>query len=378
MRILMLNNEYPPLGGGGSNACKYILKEFAAKDLDVDVVTSSSSNTFETEKIGDTVNIYKLPINKKDIHYWTQREIITYSWKANKFIKKLIEEKEYDVCHAFFGIPCGAIAYLFRKKIPYIVSLRGSDVPGFNNRFGFEYVFLKPIIRSIWKRAGAVVANSKGLKELALLTSPAQEISVIYNGIDVSEFKPDLDRTNDGDMLRIVCVSRLIERKGIKYLIEAIGKLKDKNIKLVLVGEGKQEEEYMGFLEEIRNRASVEINQERLSAMRAKAPESTNTEEDFSKALKSGRPVLVDFGSNSCLPCRQLRPILQEIRKEQEGKVEVLVIDVYKYQDLAREFGIQAIPTIILFDSNAKEVFRNQGFMPKAAIMEQTRKVGVS
>lgn len=243
MRILMLNNEYPPLGGGGSNACKYILKEFANKDLEVDVVTSSSSNTFEMEKIGDTVNIYKLPINKKDIHYWTQREIIAYSWKANKFIKKLMEEKEYDVCHAFFGIPCGAIAYLLRKKIPYIVSLRGSDVPGFNNRFGLQYVFLKPIIKSIWKRAGAVVANSKGLRELALLTSPDQEISVIYNGIDVSEFKPDLNRTNDGDVLRIVCVSRLIERKGIKYLIEAIGKLKDKNIKLVLVGEGNQEEE---------------------------------------------------------------------------------------------------------------------------------------
>lgn len=243
MRILMLNNEYPPLGGGGSNACKYILKEFANKDLDVDVVTSSSSKTFEMEKIGDTVNIYKLPINKKDIHYWTQREIITYSWKANKFIKKLMEEQEYDVCHAFFGIPCGAISYLLRKKIPYIVSLRGSDVPGFNDRFGFQYVFLKPIIKTIWKRAGAVVANSEGLKELALLTSPDQEISVIYNGIDVSEFKPDFNRTNDGNGLRIVCVSRLIERKGIKYLIEAIGKLRDKNVKLVLVGEGNQEEE---------------------------------------------------------------------------------------------------------------------------------------
>ena len=145
-----------------------------------------------------------------------------------------------------------------------------------------------------------------------------------------------------------------------------------------VIRQGKQEEEYMGFLEEIRNRASVEINQERLKAMRAKAPESTNTGEDFSKALKSGRPVLVDFGSNSCIPCRQLRPILQEIRKEQAGKMEVLVIDVYKYQDLANEFRIQVIPTIILFDSNAKEVFRHQGFMPKAAIMEQTRKVGVS
>jgi thioredoxin 1 len=145
-----------------------------------------------------------------------------------------------------------------------------------------------------------------------------------------------------------------------------------------VIRQGKQEEEYMRFLEEIRTRASVEINQERLKAMRAKAPESTNTGEDFSKALKSGRPVLVDFGSNSCIPCRQLRPILQEIRKEQAGKMEVLVIDVYKYQDLANEFRIQVIPTIILFDSNAKEVFRHQGFMPKAAIMEQTRKVGVS
>jgi thioredoxin 1 len=103
-----------------------------------------------------------------------------------------------------------------------------------------------------------------------------------------------------------------------------------------------------------------------------------NTRTRIFKALKSGRPVLVDFGSNSCIPCRQLRPILQEIRKEQAGKVEVLVIDVYKYQDLAAEYRIQVIPTIILFDSNAKEVFRNQGFMPKAAIMEQTRKVGVS
>ena len=58
--------------------------------------------------------------------------------------------------------------------------------------------------------------------------------------------------------------------------------------------------------------------------------------------------------------------------------MEVLVIDVYKHQDLAREYRIQAIPTVIFFDSNGKEVFRQQGFMPKAAILEQLRKVGVS
>ena len=251
MRVLMLNYEYPPLGGGGSNACKYILEDFAHRNLDVDLVTSSPSNIFETETIENSVTIYKLPINKKDIHYWTQREIIAYSWKARKFIKKLMEENEYDICHAFFSVPCGAIAYLFKDKIPYIVSLRGSDVPGFNDRFGFQYVFLKPIIKKVWRDAKAVVSNSQGLKELALKTSPSQEISVIYNGIDVSEFDPNFDKRENNE-IRIVCVARLIERKGLKYLIEAVGELKDNNIKLIIVGEGNQEEELKNFAVELK------------------------------------------------------------------------------------------------------------------------------
>lgn len=250
MRVLMLNYEYPPLGGGGSNACKYVLEDFAHRNIDVDLVTSSPSNTFETETIGNSVTIYKLPINKKDIHYWTQREIITYSWKARKFIKKLMEENEYNICHAFFSVPCGAIAYLFKDKIPYIVSLRGSDVPSFNDRFGFQYVFLKPIIKKVWEDAKAVVSNSQGLKELALKTSPSQEISVIYNGIDVSEFDPNFDKRDNA--IKVVCVARLIERKGLKYLIKAIGELKDNNIKLIIVGEGNQEEELKKFAVELK------------------------------------------------------------------------------------------------------------------------------
>ncbi len=236
----MLNYEYPPLGGGGSNACKYLLEEFAEKGLAVDLVTSSQSSTLETDKIGDTVNIYRLPVNKKSIHYWTQREIMTYSLKANRFIKKLMKENDYDLCHAFFGIPCGAIAYLFRNKIPYIVSLRGSDVPGFNKRFSLQYVFLAPIIKRVWNSAGAVIANSKGLRELALKSSPDQEIGVIRNGIDISEFKPHFETQ---DTLRVLCVSRLIERKGIRFLIEAIGMLKKDRVELILVGEGNCEGE---------------------------------------------------------------------------------------------------------------------------------------
>ncbi|MBW1798124.1 MAG: thioredoxin fold domain-containing protein [Deltaproteobacteria bacterium] len=144
-----------------------------------------------------------------------------------------------------------------------------------------------------------------------------------------------------------------------------------------IIQQGKQQEQLEQFIGDLRKSASVEINQDGLQKIAAKPPDS-NTEEDFSKALKSGRPVLVDFGSNSCMPCRQMRPILQEVRKEHSGKAEVLVIDVYKYQNLARENKIRMIPTLTFFDSNGKEVHRHQGFMSKKAILEQLKKMGVS
>ncbi len=144
-----------------------------------------------------------------------------------------------------------------------------------------------------------------------------------------------------------------------------------------IIRQGKQQEQVEQFIGDLRKSASIEINHDRLQKLAAKPPDS-NTEEDFLKALKSDKPVVVDFGSNSCLPCRQMRPILQEIRKEHLGKAEVLVIDVYKYQGLAREYKIQMIPTLIFFDSNAKEVHRHQGFMTKKAILEQLKKMGIS
>ena len=69
---------------------------------------------------------------------------------------------------------------------------------------------------------------------------------------------------------------------------------------------------------------------------------------------------------------------MQEIKTEQAGKLEVLVIDIYKHQDLAGQYGIQVMPTLIFFDSTGREVVRRQGFMPKSALMEELKKVGIS
>jgi thioredoxin 1 len=143
-----------------------------------------------------------------------------------------------------------------------------------------------------------------------------------------------------------------------------------------IIREMKQREVLGQFLGELRKNAKVEINQDRLQKIAAKPPDS-NTEEDFKKATAGGKPVLVDFGANSCVPCRQLRPILKEINKEYSEKASVLVIDVYKYQDLARQYKIQLIPTLVFFDSKGKEVFRHVGILEKEKIVAKLKEIGM-
>jgi thioredoxin 1 len=144
-----------------------------------------------------------------------------------------------------------------------------------------------------------------------------------------------------------------------------------------VIREGKEEEEWKSYIGELRNAAKVGINQIQLQKIAAKPPES-NTEEDFKKALAGGMPFLVDFGANSCIPCRQMRPILKEIDKEYSGKTRVLVIDIYKNQNLAKEYKIVVIPTLVFFDSKGKEVFRQMGIMEKEKIVAKLKEIGMS
>lgn len=246
MRILFFNYEFPPLGGGAGNASHYLLKEYAKDpNIWVDFITSSIDEKQHTLKLGENVTVYRLPIGKNpdNIHYQSNKEMLKYFWVAYKFAKQLAKEKQYDLSHSFFSVPCGVISLLLKRKckIPYIVSLRGSDVPGYSERFTFLYKFITPIIKKVWRNAYFVVANSQGLKELALKSNPQEEINVIFNGIETKEFFPDSSKKNK-DQFTIVCVSRVTPRKGIRFLIQAFSILSKRYdyIKLVIVGDGNE------------------------------------------------------------------------------------------------------------------------------------------
>jgi len=136
----MLNYEFPPLGGGAGNASYYMLREFSKyHDLNIDLITSSADK-YRVEQFAENISIHFLDIHKNNtaLHYQSNKNLITYTMKVYFYAKKLRKQKSYDLCHAFFGIPCGAIALLL--GVPYIVSLRGSDVPGHNERFALADV----------------------------------------------------------------------------------------------------------------------------------------------------------------------------------------------------------------------------------------------
>jgi len=206
------------------------------KHLQIDLVTSSIDK-YKEEQFSDNIKIYFLDIGKTgNLHYQTNKDLIIYAIKSYFFGKSLLKENTYHLCHTFFGIPCGFVA--MNLNIPYIVSLRGSDVPFYNQRFYWlDELFFKRLSKKIWGNSLRVIANSNGLKELALKSLPSQKIGVICNGIDTNQFKPNFTKS---DTLRILCISRLIARKGLEYLIKAIAELKQYNIKLIIVGQGDQ------------------------------------------------------------------------------------------------------------------------------------------
>ena len=88
-------------------------------------------------------------------------------------------------------------------------------------------------------------------------------------------------------------------------------------------------------------------------------------------------PKLLDLGANKCIPCKKMAPILDELKQEYAGKLEVEFIDVWKTPDVAEKYKINLIPTQIFYDATGKELFRHEGFFGKADSLAKWKELGV-
>ncbi|MBI5381140.1 MAG: thioredoxin family protein [Opitutae bacterium] len=88
-------------------------------------------------------------------------------------------------------------------------------------------------------------------------------------------------------------------------------------------------------------------------------------------------PRLIELGADKCIPCKAMKPIIDELTKEYAGQLDVVFIDVWKDRAAGERHGIQSIPTQIFLRADGKEAFRHEGFFAKKDILAKWKELGV-
>ena len=236
MRILVLNYEYPPIGGGGAPASREIARGYVQKGHVVHVV-SARFGELPFEELVDGMRVYRLPClpSRKELSH--PREHLSFVVAAMRFLRRHLKYHAYDVCHAHFLLPTGLVALYLRRQfgLPYLITAHGSDIPGYNvDRFKLLHRFTPPLLRRICDSAVQIVAPSDyviGLLGDNIQRYPEGKVIKIPNGIDLDQFVP-LRKENI-----ILATGRFLPRKGFQHLIRAVSDV-DLGFEVHICGDG--------------------------------------------------------------------------------------------------------------------------------------------
>ncbi|MGD9512243.1 MAG: glycosyltransferase family 4 protein [Geminicoccaceae bacterium] len=239
LRLLVLCYELPPVGGGTGVACSQVLRLLSQRrDLQIEVISSSAAREAETFHTGN-MRVNLLPVGKRQLSFWQPDELLRWMSGAVRLARRLSAEASFDLCHCWSGLPSGIVGWWLRDLQPYLVSLRGSDVPGYNRRLRLlDPLLLRRLARQVWHGSAGVFAVSPTLRSMAQETAPELTIGVLPNGVDGDFFRP---RHNRG-RASFVFAGRLIERKGVDCLFEAvrIAAARHPDLRLTVAGDGPE------------------------------------------------------------------------------------------------------------------------------------------
>lgn len=243
-RILLINYEFPPLGGGAANATDNTARELVALGHAVLVLTSTFDGLPRLERRADGVEIHRIPTLRRrrdrssilEMLVFLASSLVTVPWAAARW--------RPDATIAYFGLPCGPAAWMVKALcgVPYLVSLRGGDVPGFQyDGLSLYHRLAGPMIGWLWRRSAGVVANSEGLADLARRFAPDLPIAIIPNGVDATRFTPSPQGGGTDAGLTLLFVGRVVRQKGLDVLLEALAtlppSLRDR-LSVTIVGDG--------------------------------------------------------------------------------------------------------------------------------------------
>ncbi|SFC74078.1 glycosyltransferase family 4 protein [Butyrivibrio sp. YAB3001] len=253
MNILVLNYEYPPLGGGAAPVSRDISEKLAEAGNKVTLVTMGFKGLPAFE-IVNGVEIHRLKCwrsKKSSCMPWEQ---YTYIMAAKKFLSKELAKNSYDVCHTHFIIPTGEVSKWVHKKynLPVVITAHGSDVEGYNSKkyMRIMHIFLRPFWKQIVNETYKVISPSKFLEELMLKAyNRPDEYFFIPNGIDVKKYS-DLQKQGIPKKKTVLLMGRMQKYKNMQTALMALSKLDLNGWEIKILGDGPYRPELEKLVEE--------------------------------------------------------------------------------------------------------------------------------
>ncbi len=235
MRILMLNYEYPPIGGGAAPITRALSEQLALAGHHVDVVTMGYGRLpFQEQEIDGRLRIFRVPALRRSPVRAVTVEMGSYLASALPVCLALAARNTYDLIHAHFLMPTGVLAAAVKRVtgLPLVVTVHGSDVPGYNpDRFKRGHKLLQPVWKAVVRSADAIISPSAYLRDLLRKGYPAP-VTLIPLGCN-----PAAPNTVERRQ-RILFASRLFPRKGAQFMLDALVGLDLVGWDVVVAGDG--------------------------------------------------------------------------------------------------------------------------------------------
>ncbi|MCO6432086.1 MAG: glycosyltransferase family 4 protein [Deltaproteobacteria bacterium] len=230
-------------------------------EFEIELVTSCAGTDYSFSRVSTNISIHRVPVNNKNPHHSCNRELLTYSYRGFLKARQLHKADPFQLVFAWSSVPAGAMALLFKWLcgVEYFIRVMGPDIPGFEDRYRYLYPVLRPLIYKVWRNSRSVIVKCQYEKELILHQVPNLDLMVLPNGVDTSIFSPSLEKR--ASPKSILCVARLVQRKGIDVLIRAfsIALKGSPELCLKVVGTGDEEQSLKRLCNDLGIGASVEF-----------------------------------------------------------------------------------------------------------------------